>query len=209
MSPSKTSIEISDATQSVLFRTICDDLASMSYSVQQDAMPKKLINLLCERVKSDSGPHYTSAGIGRSTSHHKNQSIRRDEIAWIDNESSTDQQWNQWTESLRTALNRQLFLGLTSIECHYARYHKGGFYKKHLDAFSGADNRKISIVLFLNDVWKAADEGELMLFVGPEHGEKILVTPKSGTIAVFLSTEIAREVLPTNCTRNSIAGWYR
>lgn len=209
MPPSKTSIENIDTNQSVLFRTICDDLVSKSYSVQQNALPKTLIKLLCERVKSDGGPHYTSAGIGRSAYHHKNHNIRRDKIAWIDDESSTDHKWNQWTEALRTALNRQIFLGLTSVESHYARYEKGGFYKKHLDAFSGADNRKVSIVLFLNDVWKAADEGELLLFTGPEHDEKILVTPRLGTMVVFLSAEISHEVLPTNCTRNSIAGWYR
>ncbi|MBT5186378.1 MAG: 2OG-Fe(II) oxygenase [Kordiimonadaceae bacterium] len=209
MSPSNpTSINI-DVIQAVLFDVICKDLSTKSYSVQKNAIPEELINLLCERVNSEDGPHYKSAGIGRSVSQHKNQSVRRDKIAWIDDDMLIDQKWNLWTETLRTALNRQLFMGLTPIECHYARYEKGGFYKKHIDAFSGTDNRKISIVIFLNDAWKTADEGELMLYVGPDHDEKILVSPEIGTLVIFLSTEVPHEVLPTNGTRNSIAGWYR
>lgn len=209
MAPSTEYAENIDGQQSVLFHMICDDLKSKSYSVQKNAIPAVLIKLLYDRVNSKNGPHYTSAGIGRSTTYHTNQNIRRDEIAWIDDDIPTDSRWNEWTETLRTALNRQLFLGLIPIESHYARYRTNGFYKKHTDAFAGADNRKVSIVLFLNDLWKTTDEGELTLFVGQEHNEKVLISPELGTLVVFLSTEVPHEVLPTNCTRNSIAGWYR
>ena len=64
-------------------------------------------------------------------------------------------------ETLRMEINRKLYLGLTSLESHYARFDKGGFYQKHLDAFSGANNRKVSLVLFLNEFWKVADHCEL------------------------------------------------
>ncbi|MDG1995352.1 MAG: 2OG-Fe(II) oxygenase [Emcibacteraceae bacterium] len=106
-------------------------------------------------------------------------------------------------------MNKELFLGLTSIESHYARYEKGGFYKKHVDAFSGTTNRKVSIVLFLNDHWNPADEGELKLFVGQEHDKQILIKPQLGTLVIFMSDEVPHEVLKTNCTRYSIAGWFR
>jgi SM-20-related protein len=195
--------------QSVLMSSICDDLISKSYSVQHNALPKQLINLLSEYVTGEDGPTYVTAGIGRSRSHHKDQNIRRDKISWIDDKNATDQRWNNWTETLRVALNRQLFMGLIPIESHYARYETDGFYKKHLDAFTGDGNRKVSIVLFLNDQWQEKDEGKLVLYGGLEHDEQIFVSPKQGTLAVFLSTEISHEVLRTNCTRNSIAGWYR
>ena len=206
MLPSEDSL---NAHQSLLFRGICDDLREKSYSVQQEALPEELMKLLCARTHCEDDLDYASAGIGRSIDHHKNQNIRRDEISWIGNDVSTDRKWNAWSEMLRVALNHQLFLGLSPIESHYARFKKGGFYKKHLDAFAGPDNRKVSIVLFLNEFWKAADEGELTLFIGREQKEKVIITPQRGTFVIFLSSEIPHEVLPTNCTRHSIAGWYR
>lgn len=209
MPTSKESSENIAEQQSVLFRIICNDLKTKSYSVQQNALPVALIKLLSERINCGDGPDYTSAGVGRSTSHHINQGIRSDQTAWIDDDTPTDLKWNKWTETLRKALNRQLFMGLMPIESHYARYQKNGFYKKHIDAFEGIDNRKVSIVLFLNDFWKTTDKGELMLYVGAQHNEKLLIQPKLGTLVVFLSTEIPHEVLPTNSIRSSIAGWYR
>ncbi len=195
--------------QSVLFGAICDDLHAKSYSVQHQALPKILIDLLYDRVTGQDGPSYKTAGIGRSTEHHLNQNIRRDEISWIGGEIGVDNEWLKWTEALRTDLNRQLLLGLVPIESHYARYPKGGFYKRHVDAFTGPNNRKVSLVLFLNAFWKNADKGELRLFVGEDHKDKILITPQLGTLVTFLSDEIPHEVLSTSCIRHSIAGWYR
>lgn len=198
----------------MLFKEICDDLETQSYSVQHEALPSTLIDLLYDRVNSPVAPLYKTAGIGRSIDHHVNQDIRCDEIAWIRDDTPAghemaDKEWIEWTEALRAALNRQLFLTLSPIESHYARYPKGGFYKQHIDAFSGINNRKISIVLFLNSFWKSADKGELQLFVGVNNLKKVIVKPKIGTLVVFLSDEIPHEVLTTSCIRNSIAGWYR
>ena len=207
--PPKKLTAIKEVGQAVLFRQICEDLTKQSYSIHLNAIPKALIMLLSDRVKSENGPHYISAGIGRKTDHHLNQNVRNDEIAWIDDDLPTDHIWIKWMETFRIAINRHLYMGLTSVESHYARYYKGGFYKKHIDAFSGVNNRKISLVLFLNEFWKVADEGELKLYIGPESQEEILISPHLGTLVVFLSNEIPHEVLPTNIIRNSIAAWYR
>ncbi len=192
-----------------LFTQICDDLKDKSYSVQHNALPLGLITLLhdagCCRLDSK----YSSAGIGRSNDHCENKTIRSDSIFWIDDQTEADQEWQKWTAGLQKALNRQLFLGLTFLESHYARYSIGGFYEKHLDAFKGEQNRKISIVLFLNEGWTEKDEGELQLFVGEKECEEIIVKPELGTLVVFASQEVPHEVFKTNCVRNSIAGWYR
>ena len=195
--------------QAEIFAAICDDLTQQSYSVQLQALPSALLALLHDRVQSEAGPIYTSAGIGRVADHHDDQSVRRDETAWIDDITPADHAWLAWMETLRTELNRQLFMGLTSAESHYARYFKGGFYARHTDAFTGAGNRKVSMVLFLNEAWVVADEGLLKLFVGAGQLDEILVSPQLGTLVVFLSDEIPHEVLPTTCTRHSIASWYR
>lgn len=209
MLPIPDPLEDTDIDQAVLFGSICDDLVTKSYSVQINALPQTLIKLLSDRAGYEDDLQYKSAGIGRATDHHKNKNIRRTDIVWIGNEIFPDNKWNEWADTLKTALNRDLFLGLTSFESHYARYNQGDFYKKHLDAFKGADNRRISVVLFLNDSWKDTDAGELRLFVGPDHKEEILIAPELGTLVVFLSDLIPHEVLPTNRTRYSIAGWYR
>ena len=214
MSSHEITQENSREDQSVLFSTICDDLHVQSYSVQHLALPKTLINLLHDRVTGQDVPIYKTAGIGRSVEHHLNQNIRRDEISWIGGgpglvNGLADDEWLKWTEALRLDLNRQLFLGLVPIESHYARYEKGGFYKRHVDAFTGSNNRKVSLVLFLNAFWKNTDKGELRLFVGEDSKDEILITPKLGTLVIFLSDEIPHEVLSTFSIRHSIAGWYR
>lgn len=200
---------IDGAHQFVLLTNICDDLIKKSYSIQRNALPKTLLKLLCDHAKCKNSTLYHRAGIGRSANYQQNQDIRNDQIAWIDDDTPANHQWISWMETLRTEINRNLYLGLTSVESHYARFEKGGFYQKHYDAFSGANNRKISLVLFLNEFWKGDDQGELKLFLGPEPQRECLISPELGTMVIFLSTEIPHEVLPTNSIRNSIAGWYR
>ena len=202
-------LEDTDIDQAVLFGSICDDLVAKSYSVQRNALPHGLVKLLSERARYEDDLQYTPAGIGRAIGHQKNQTIRRTDIVWIGNEIFPDKKWNEWADKLKTALNRDLFLGLQYFESHYARYNEGDFYKRHLDAFKGAGNRRISVVLFLNALWKNTDAGELRLYVGTDHKEQILIAPEIGTLVVFLSDLIPHEVLPTNRTRYSIAGWYR
>ena len=90
MPPSNDPLEYNDVGQSVLFSAICDDLVAQSYSVQLDALPEVLIKLLSDRVHIGEKPHYTSAGIGRKSDHHNNQKFRRDQIAWIDDETLSD-----------------------------------------------------------------------------------------------------------------------
>lgn len=205
----KNQTAIENQRQSVLLTNICDDLSKKSYSVQRNAIPKTLLNLLFDHVKCENNTPYQSAGIGRSADFQQNQNIRNDKIAWIDDDTPTNHQWISWMETLRMEINRKLYLGLTSLESHYARFDKGGFYQKHLDSFSGANNRKVSLVLFLNEFWKVADHGELKLFLGPEPKEECLISPELGTMVIFMSKEVPHEVLKTNSIRNSIAGWYR
>ena len=109
MPPAKDVHHKNDTDQTVLFGNICDDLVEKSYSVQQNALPEVLIKLLTDRVNIGAEPKYKSAGIGRETAHHKNQNVRRDEISWINDILPTDKKWNNWTDTLRVAINRDLF----------------------------------------------------------------------------------------------------
>lgn len=196
------------------FQQIADGLRAHSWCVVPDALPPTLAAQLFEHVRVADISRFSRAGVGRSSDHVHNPFVRRDRIRWIDGSAGVEQQWLAWSGRLQTFLNRQLFLGLFSFESHFAHYQPGDFYKKHVDAFRpdgtmrGA-RRVLSLVTYLNPGWQLADGGELAIY--DDAGEQVVhrVLPAYGTVVVFLSTEVAHEVLPAARDRYSIAGWFR
>ena len=81
--------------------------------------------------------------------------VRNDRILWLSAEQAIENTYLKLMDELRTELNRQLFLGLFDYECHFAHYPKGAFYKKHLDAFKGRSNRRLTTVMYLNEDWQS------------------------------------------------------
>ncbi len=130
-------------------------------------------------------------------------------IIRIDGTSPTGKEWLDWLEMLKTYLNRRLFLGLFSVESHFAYYQKGDFYKRHVDAFRGESNRVLSLVTYLNPLWSADDGGELVMYADDNDHTGIKILPKLGTMVVFLSEVFEHEVLPAKKDRYSIASWFR
>lgn len=192
-----------------LFGLAAKGLCENGFSIQPNLLPTALADLLVRHIVSSDAPNYQPAGIGRATTQQQSASIRRDKTAWTNQHGSEeDAEWHSWSEKLRSNINRLLMLGLTPIESHYARYEKGDFYRKHVDAFHGKSNRRVSLVAFLNPYWEAESKGQLVLYTGAEQNIPIRVDPVLGTVVLFMSSEIPHEVLPTACTRNSIAGWY-
>ena len=112
-------------------------------------------------------------------------------------------------EQLRLRLNRELFLGLFDYECHYAHYPKGAFYKKHVDAFKGESNRRLSTILYLNPQWQPQDGGELVIYDVDGTTELATVLPVFGSMVIFLSEEFPHEVLTARRSRYSLTGWFR
>lgn len=151
----------------------------------------------------------TPAAIGRERQQQTNERIRSDKTRWLEGDSPIQGYYLAMMRRLKQALNRQLFLGLKDYECHYALYQRGDFYKKHLDAFRGRGNRRITTVLYLNDDWHIDDGGELVIYA--EQGADTLyrVLPTAGTLVCFLSENFPHEVLPAHRDRLSIAGWFR
>jgi len=196
------------------FAYIAEQLTCSAFCVLPDALPWQLAHDLMIRARTSDPAAFVPAGVGRSAEHTLNRFVRRDQILWIDGEGAAEQQWLAWSARLMTYLNRQLFLGLFSFESHFAHYQPGAFYRKHLDAFrpSGLERgarRVLSLVAYLNPGWQPCDGGELLLY--DQTGESVVqrVSPLSGTVVVFLSTEVPHEVLPAIGDRYSIAGWFR
>lgn len=198
-------------TDQTLFDQIASDLRSTGYSIQAQALsPDFVIRLRQEAQDAQASKRLKPAGVGRNLAFATNEDIRRDEIAWIEGETSTQTQWLEWCSNLQQHMNRHLMLGLFSFESHYAHYAPGAFYKKHVDAFKGQANRMLSVVAYLNPNWQVENGGELVIYSEhDDHKEVARVSPSEGTVVVFLSEEFPHEVLPSKVDRYSIAGWYR
>ena len=192
-----------------VFRQIADDLSSQGYVILQEVFSAAQLQMLLVDIRQTDQEAFHQAGIGREQLHQLNQSVRRDRIRWLDMQHEPIRFYLQWAERLRQYINRQLLLGLFDYECHYAHYPSGAFYKKHVDAFKGSSNRRLSTVLYLNPHWQPADGGELVLYATDDSHVLQTIAPDFGNMVIFLSEDFPHEVLPTRCCRYSLTGWFR
>ena len=188
--------------ENLLFSQIASDLTGKGYAVIPNALPGLLSEALFGQIQSLHSDDFSEAGVGRNRDQTLNRFVRRDAIRWIAGATLPEQRWLEWS-------GRHLFLGLFSYESHFSHYRPGDFYRKHLDAFRGQTNRRLSTVAYLNPGWMPDDGGELILFGEMGEPEILRVTPAYGTLAIFLSEVFPHEVLPTKRHRYSIAGWFR
>jgi SM-20-related protein len=151
---------------------------------------------------------FKRAGVGQGSSKELSDEIRRDEIHWLERGNSNLLQAELWKklDLLKEVLNRNLFLGLTEFEGHYAHYPAGGFYKKHLDAFRNDNARVVSFICYLNSNWKESDGGQLRIYKGDTYTD---VAPRGGTMLCFMSQESEHEVLESFAPRLSFVGWFK
>ncbi len=191
------------------FSDIVDALASQAWAVRHDFLPIDAITALAEEARRlRLAGSFSPAGIGRGSDRQVRADVRGDQIHWLDESSPTRAQSSYWSqiESLRTELNEELFLGLVSVEAHYAFYPPGAFYREHVDRFSDSDERVISCSLYLNSDWKDEDGGQIGIYAG-DH--RIAIFPMAGTFVIFRSDDIPHEVSPAERDRFSLTAWFR
>jgi len=189
-----------------LYLKIIDTLVCDGYIVIENALDTPLVKALGDVARSEVS--FKKAGISGAGDLHLDASRRRDKISWLDEDGGAMSEYLAFTNSLRETLNRELYLGLSYYEAHFALYEEGDFYEKHLDAFKGSKNRVVTTVLYLNEEWDESKGGELIVY--NQEDEKIAkVIPNAGTLVVFLSDKFPHEVLPAKVKRHSIAGWFR
>ncbi len=192
------------------FAQVLQDLQTKGWSVLDDFFSEAFTQALIEEALVIETDNMLQAGVGRQKDHQIALNARRDYIQWIDPDTGVRGDFLEVMESLRTELNRRLYLGLFDYEAHFARYDKGAFYEKHVDAFKGKSNRVLSTVFYLNEEWEENDGGELVIY--DEHNpdqELGRFLPKKGRLAIFLSECFYHEVRLSHKTRYSIAGWFR
>jgi SM-20-related protein len=189
---------------------IADALEAHGFILLTDALPASMLSALIDYYSVKEKTGFNAAGIGRHQSLRLDQTIRADLICWIEPAVPAIQDYLQWMHELRVGLNRLLFLGLNSYECHLALYPEGAFYKKHFDAFNNDNPRKLSSVLYLNRDWQAEYGGELVLYDAKKNDTVLKkIIPALGSMILFLSKEFPHEVKPASKPRRSITGWFR
>ncbi|SFM69425.1 2OG-Fe(II) oxygenase [Marinobacter pelagius] len=182
----------------------------MSLDVRDRLGPVLLEALRDEVAILDRTDAMKTAGIGRGSDLVRDRAVRRDRIAWLQGITPPQAELFRFLDAIRCGLNQRLFLGLKRFETHYATYHPGDFYKRHLDSFRGRASRVVSLVLYLNEGWAPEDGGALQVFNRDNENEVCgMIVPEAGRMALFLSEEIPHEVLPANRTRYSLACWFR
>ena len=196
-------------TDGDVFARITEALRLQGYIILNNVFAVEQLQSLFIDIKQTDSDEFHQAGIGREQVHQVNQFVRRDRIRWLDMSHTPTRFYLEWAERLRLHLNRTLFLGLFDYECMYAHYPNGAFYKKHLDAFKGNTNRRLTSILYLNPAWQPADGGELVMYAADDSHIVETVAPTFGTMVIFLSDEFPHEVLPTRCSRYSLTGWFR
>ncbi|KAG2202207.1 hypothetical protein INT47_002126 [Mucor saturninus] len=105
-------------------------------------------------------------------------------------------------------------------EYQLAYYHPNGArYERHRDALptddpSDGNQRRVTVVLYLNPGWVAGDGGEVKILSrtddhGLPEGADRIVKPQMGKILLFLSGVVDYEVLPTHKPRYALTTWLR
>ena len=151
---------------------------------------------------------FAAARIGNQAAAQRREEVRGDFTCWFREPlHRAETVLLERLEDLRLELNREAYLGLFDLELHYALYPPGAAYAQHVDQPHGTTQRKVSLVLYLNADWGAADGGALRIH---DANTPILdIEPLGGRLVCFLTPGREHQVLPARRDRLSISGWFR
>ncbi|MET0637491.1 MAG: 2OG-Fe(II) oxygenase, partial [Chitinophagaceae bacterium] len=147
------------------------------------------------------------AGVS-NTRQKEMQEYRGDKIHWLDKKSrnSSEMEFLDRIDRFVDHLNATCYTGINAYEFHYALYETGTFYKRHRDQFNNSDERKYSMVNYLNEDWKEEEGGQLLIHRGDEQQS---ISPSSGKAVFFESAEMEHEVTVATRRRMSVTGWLK
>lgn len=189
--------------------TIADQLYDRGYFLIENFLSQTHFERLRAYLFSMQAQNqFTTAKIGRHVQHQQNETIRNDQIAWLD-EFSTDTNIQAYFSAMhvvRQTLNQSLLLGLHDLEAHFANYSPGHFYKKHVDQFAHNKSRRVSCVYYLNEAWRPDFGGELKLYNAAD--EWLTTVQPQGNRLVGFRSELPHEVCTTFQNRYSVAAWF-
>jgi SM-20-related protein len=113
------------------------------------------------RARGDFHP----ARIGNDGSSQRREDIRGDSTCWVAPPlHAAEEKLLHALEQVRLELNSAGQLGLFELELHYAWYPPGSGYVRHVDQPRGRTQRRVSLVLYLNEEWQPVAGGVLRIF---------------------------------------------
>lgn len=150
------------------------------------------------------------AGISRGMNYRLEDRVRGDLITWLDPDDASPglSELHRHFATLRDELNQAAYLGLDYFEVQIAQYPGAGSgYDRHVDAFAGSANRRLTAIVYLNRQWSPEQGGVLRAWL-PD-GQVRDVEPLAGRLVVFLSDRVPHQVMPTYAPRCAVTAWYR
>lgn len=151
----------------------------------------------------------TTAGIGNDTTKSNTLSIRSDKTSWLetDTKNIAEMEFLDIIAEFISHLNRTCYTGLNACEFHYALYDEGTFYGRHKDQFRNNNNRKFSMISYLNEDWLTTDGGQLIIHHQDRAAQNIL--PGNCKTVFFQSDVLEHEVAVATRPRMSVTGWLK
>jgi SM-20-related protein len=184
------------------------ELTADGVSVRDDFLAPSQIAALadCAKLRRARGD-FKPARIGGDDKRQRREDIRGDSTCWLAAPLlPAEQTLLQELEKLRLELNRGAYLGLFDLEMHYAWYPPGAGYARHVDQPQGRAQRRVSVLLYLNEGWTPAAGGQLRMFDAAGCRD---ILPIAGRLVCFLTAGREHAVLPAQRDRLSISGWFR
>lgn len=200
--------------ENLCYERIISDIVSRKHSIIDDFFSSEIVTLLRESlIKKHDANRFKKAAVGNRVNEVIVNSIRGDQILWIDElvSNPAEKLFFEQINELVNYLNKTCFLGILNKEFHYALYPKGTFYKRHIDTFQNDDRRRLSFVCYLNaEDWNIENGGELVLYLNQDGTEtEKIIYPLPGRMVVFESQLIEHEVKLVKLERLSITGWLK
>ena len=191
------------------FDTLIDSYLDNNIGIDAKFLSKSLSDGLHQNIlQLQQEKKMTAAGIGNEEIKDATQKIRSDSIYWLDkkHENIFEQEFLSQMEDFIGYLNDTCYTGINSYEFHYAVYEEGSSYKRHRDQFKTDNNRKFSLINYLNEDWLEEDGGQLLVY---QNGITQTIQPNAQKAVFFKSDEMEHEVTRTNRRRMSISGWLK
>jgi Rps23 Pro-64 3,4-dihydroxylase Tpa1-like proline 4-hydroxylase len=191
------------------FEELIDTYIQNQVGISNHFISKELAEALQQNLLSlDGEERMKSAGIGNQLVHDPGQDKRGDKIFWIDNQSAepSERAFLNQIDLFIEYLNDTCYTGINAYEFHYALYETGSHYQRHVDQFKNNNDRKFSIIHYLNTGWTEDEGGELLIY-RENKTDKIL--PEMQKAVFFKSEDCEHEVSRSTRPRMSISGWLK
>ena len=180
---------------------ILDDLNDFGFTIIDNVYSAEYIQTLVHECMTHLA-EFRAAGIQNGVV----SEIRSDHILWIEDQLPIAHQHLQTLENLSQQLNQAFYLGIKTVEAHFACYNAGEFYALHRDNPQQKNGRIISTVFYLHEDWQENWGGQLRL--QDKHDQWHIIQPLPNRLVIFQS-DLLHEVLLSQQQRLSITAWLR